>query len=263
MPTPGWVPEPAKTRPGHPAVDVRGAEGPGLQEGVREGERRAEVQALGPPVVGGHEQLLPDVGRVAAGLEEGVEPLAHRPGLAAPVDAGTGVRHRFQHVERGRAVGGGGGVGHGRHGDEARRVGHQLAAVDDRLERAVPVVAEVDVVVAQVRARATPRRRRARRPPRARSRRRAPRGARRRRAAGGRRRRAGRRCRRRHPRASWSPSAVATPATAPSERRRISRTSTPRWIGTPASVQRLGHRPRARRASRPRGRRRPARCPCR
>ena len=195
---------------GHPAVDVRRAERPGLQERVGQGERRAEVHALGAPVVGGDEQLLADVGGVAAGLEEGVQPLAHRAGLARPVEPGTGVRHRLQHVH-GRGAGGSGGrVGDRRHGDQARRVGHQLAAVDDRLERAVPVGAEVDVVVAQVRpgrARGAPR---ATRRPRARSRRCAPRGARRHRAAGGRRPRAGRGCtrrRRRRPahRRRWRP----------------------------------------------------------
>ena len=218
---------------GHAAVDVRRAERAGLKERVREGERSAEVQPLGAPVVGRHEQLLPDVGGVAAGLEEGVEALTHRAGLAPPVDAGTGVRHRFQHVVAVEPSGAAG-VGDARHGDEARRVGHHSPR--SMIASNAPSQSSPKWMLWW--RRCAPdgrRRRRARRPRRASSHRRA-------------------RARRAHPRQEAvvgdgqvdgaddgvrrDPVTVRGPdaghgAVGP---RRTSRTSTPRWIRTPASV---------------------------
>ncbi len=110
-------------------------------------ERRAPLHALGLPVERVDQLLHLDVGGVAEAHEMGLEVVARSTALLGPVDAAVEVGGRLQDVEGVASRRGHGGLVQGRHADEERRVGHPHAVLQDRLEGAVPLPAEVDVVV--------------------------------------------------------------------------------------------------------------------
>ena len=88
-----------------------------------------------------------DVGRVAGRGDLTAQALDGRRPVARPVDAAVEVGHRLEGVQR-RAPGRGQRrVVDGVQRHEDRRVGHHVAVVDERPERVVPLLAEVDVVV--------------------------------------------------------------------------------------------------------------------
>ena len=147
-PTPGTVPLPANTRPGARRLDVRRAERPGLQEAVRQGERRAALHPLGLPVERIDEVLdlhLAAGSRTArpwpatgcaphrALVDQSIRPSRLGTGSSTNSTCRSGGAMR-RLVDR-------------RHGDEHRRIGHLLAVAQQGAERARPLLAEVDVVM--------------------------------------------------------------------------------------------------------------------
>ena len=117
-PTPGTVPEPAKTRPGIRRSTFGGRNGPVWRKVCASANGRPRRHPHGLPLQGRDELLGHDVGRIAVRRKETHQPLAHRATLAVPVDRATEMRDRLQDVERRATRSGERGVGQRRDGDQ-------------------------------------------------------------------------------------------------------------------------------------------------